>query len=190
MKICCIERRIVPLSWLHGTGLIADDFFSTVSDDSLLWIERSHAEEDESYKQIIPYVLVQNSAGDLLSYRRHGTEARLHGLYSCGIGGHIEECDRHESFASTVRAGLLRELAEELINFTEDSVDLMYKGLISDAASAVSRVHLGLVFTARCHAGFIPQPGEELTGMEWKTPEAVRVLRTEQWTTLALSCLV
>ncbi|MDR2807593.1 MAG: hypothetical protein LBB43_01140 [Spirochaetaceae bacterium] len=185
MKICCIKTTRVPEEWQHNEGLIACDFFSSVSDGDMLWIERPHAEHDESYKQIIPYVLVQNSAGELLCYRRRGTETRLHGMYSCGIGGHIEEGDRHESFALTVRAGMLRELSEELVNFTEGSVDLVYKGLINDASSAVSRVHLGLVFMAYCHTGFLPQGGEELSFMEWKTQEALCALPQERWSALA-----
>lgn len=189
MKICCIKTTKLPKEWLHNTGLLKADFFSSVSESDMLWIRRSCAENDESYKQIIPYVLVQNSMGEILCYQRHGNERRLHGMYSCGIGGHIEEYDRHDSFVLTVKAAMLRELSEELVNFTENSVDLIYKGLISDDTSAVSRVHLGLAFIAHCRDGFSPQAGEELSGLEWKSPEAVRLLRLEKWSDLALQCL-
>jgi predicted NUDIX family phosphoesterase len=188
MKICCVETRKLPPEWIGGTHALDVDFFSSVAD--MCWIERSQAETDAGYKQIIPYIIVQNTDEQFLCYQRHGTEQRLHGLYSCGIGGHIEEPDKRETSIETVRAGMLRELSEELGNFEPGLIDLVYKGIINETETAVGLVHVGLVYLAQCHAGYIPCPGEELAGMEWKEAEQLGTLKKEIWSDLAFTLIV
>jgi predicted NUDIX family phosphoesterase len=153
------------------------------------WVERSLAEKDPSYKQIIPYIIVQNSAGQFLCYPRHGAEERLHGYYSCGIGGHIDEVDKRESFAETVRVGMTRELSEEISNFAPELVELSFKGIINETESEVGQVHLGVVYLARCRGAYLPLPSEETGGMEWKTAEELASLEKELWSDLALGLL-
>jgi predicted NUDIX family phosphoesterase len=162
------------------------DFFETIRDSDLRWIERSEAETDPRYKQIIPYMVMRNSASRILCYPRHGSEQRLHGLWSCGIGGHIDEQDNRGVVAETVKTGMLRELSEELANFNPDMVNLMYKGIINEVDTPVGCVHLGLVYLASCNAGYTPEPSEETAGMEWKTVTQVQSLNLEQWSRLAL----
>jgi predicted NUDIX family phosphoesterase len=190
MKICCIETARLPASWI---GSIAVDFFSYFSVSDIHWIERSEAELNNAYKQIIPYVVVQSFDGlgaqRILCYPRHGTESRLHGLHSCGIGGHIDIQDARDTFEQTVITGMMRELSEELANFNEDLVDLVYKGIINDIETPVGQVHLGLVYTACCRSGYIPQPSQELAGMEWKTPQELQLITKERWSDLALALL-
>ena len=190
MKICCVETARLPESWIGTTIAIADDFFSCLSAEDISWIERSEAETDSSYKQIIPYIVVRQSTGSILCYPRHGTESRLHGLYSCGIGGHIDRQDAHDTFQQTVIAGMMRELGEELANFREDKVELVYKGIIYEAQTPVGQVHLGLVYTACCRPGYVPQPAEELAGMEWKTPGDLKLVKKELWSDLALELII
>ena len=190
MKICCVETARLPGSWIGKTTTIADDFFSCLSVKDISWIERSDAENDSSYKQIIPYVVVRQSTGNILCYPRHGTESRLHGLYSCGIGGHIDIQDAHDTFQQTVIDGMMRELREELADFREDKVELVYKGLIYEAETSVGQVHLGLVYTSCCLPGYVPQPAEELAGMEWKTPNDLRFAKKELWSDLALELII
>ena len=70
-----------------------------------------------NYKQLIPYVLLQKADGKFACYQRHGTEIRLHGKWSAGIGGHIDEPDQQTSLKATLETGMLRELKEELLDF-------------------------------------------------------------------------
>jgi predicted NUDIX family phosphoesterase len=107
-------------------------------------------------------------------------------LWSCGIGGHIDEDDNRGGFAETVKTGMLRELSEELANFNPNMVNLVYKGIINELDSPVGRVHLGLVYLALCKAGYTPEPSEETAGMEWKTIAQMQSLNMEQWSHLAL----
>ena len=189
MKICCVETRRLPGAWVNGAAAFAVDFFSCMSAADICWMERSAVENNNEYKQIIPYIIVQQNSGKILCYPRHGAESRLHGFYSCGIGGHIDFEDMQDTFEKTVIEGLKRELKEELAGFREDEIQLVYKGIINENETAVGQVHLGLVYTALCKAGYVPQPAEELAGMEWKTQEEARSLKKERWSDLALDLL-
>jgi predicted NUDIX family phosphoesterase len=189
MKICCVDTIKLPAAWTAGTAALAVDFFSFVSAVDIRWIERSEAETDSAYKQIIPYIVVRQSGGHILCYPRHGAESRLHGFYSCGLGGHIDLDDARGTFEETVAAGMTRELKEELADFREDRVELVYRGIINETESAVGQVHLGLVYTALCLGDYAPQPSEEIAGMEWKTPEELKLVRKELWSDLALELI-
>src|SRR3972149_6052734 len=76
---------------------------------------RGDVEEEPSLKQIIPYLVVRR-AGQYMLFRRTraGSEARLHDLYSVGVGGHISKTDV-DGAGDVVAAGLRRELEEELV---------------------------------------------------------------------------
>jgi predicted NUDIX family phosphoesterase len=107
------------------------------------FVERRHAETDWSFKQIIPYCLV--SCGDsifLLRRTKKGGEARLHGLLSVGVGGHINPAD--EEVGDVVEAGVERELAEEIVLEAPGTREPV--GIINDDASAVGSVHFGIVY--------------------------------------------
>src|SRR5205807_1321574 len=86
------------------------------SSAQLLYRNRTEAEQDKRYKQLIPYVLVMCD-GKIIRYRRGkgGQETRLHGLFSVGVGGHISDED-HGLFSSAVgyKEGMRREIMEEV----------------------------------------------------------------------------
>ena len=109
------------------------------------FVDRPEAEEDPSLKQLIPYcVLTHGSDIFLFQRRKQGTEARLHGNLSIGLGGHIGPED--DAADDLVFAGLHRELHEELLlpDFGPDAVRC--EGLCNDDSNAVGSVHAGLVF--------------------------------------------
>ena len=62
------------------------------------YMPRDLAEQDPSYKQLIPYCIFRHG-DDIFCYTR-GTaqgEARLHAKRSIGVGGHISTVDRDSS---------------------------------------------------------------------------------------------
>lgn len=107
---------------------------------------RSTVEEDPSFKQLIPYVVLQadvDGVKKIFQYTR-GTgqgEKRLHAKLSIGIGGHISREDADT--ADLYRSGMLRELTEETV--IEAAYDEELVGFIYDDTSPVGRVHLGVV---------------------------------------------
>src|SRR5213593_2530317 len=120
-RVLCFQRKLLEdLGLFQGISLEIDNYLPVVTSSShILYLNRSEAEQDRRYKQLIPYVLVICN-GKILRYRRGrgGQETRLHGLYSVGIGGHISEEDHglfskclgyHEGMMREVRGGVALE---------------------------------------------------------------------------------
>src|SRR5215475_11438045 len=103
-RVLCFERKLLEqLGVFQGLSLEVEKYLPVVtSSANLVYRNRSEAEQDKRYKQLIPYVLVL-CHGKILRYRRGrgGQETRLHGLFSVGVGGHISEED-HSLFSSGV----------------------------------------------------------------------------------------
>jgi len=102
---------------------------------------RGEAEHDPSWQQIIPYLLMRDGERLFLMQRtKAGSDARLHDLYSLGIGGHLNPED------GGVMGGLRREFHEEMVAEWEPEPRLV--GLLNDDDVLVGQVHLGVVFEA------------------------------------------
>ncbi len=185
MKIMCIEKNKLPSRIVDVTVASKEDIFELIKDSNISWIERPLAEKDIKYKQFIPYVLLEREDGLFACYQRHGTETRLHEKYSAGVGGHIDEPDNQNDARKTMETGMYRELSEELSNFQKNMIDLEYLGIINEVESEVGLVHIGIVFVAKCKAGYIPTAAYELKNMEWKTKDEISKLDKELWTELA-----
>src|SRR5258706_13976364 len=89
-RVLCFKRKLFEdLGVFQGLSLEVEKYLPVVTSPShLVYLNRSDAEHDRAYKQLIPYVLLICN-DRLLRYRRGrgGEETRLHGLYSAGIGG-------------------------------------------------------------------------------------------------------
>src|SRR5579859_1941293 len=145
-RVLCFERKLFEeLGVFQGLSLEVEKYLPVVTASTrLVYLNRSEAEMDKRYKQLIPYVLVI-CAGKILRYRRGkgGQETRLHGLFSVGIGGHISEEDSGLfSQAAGYQEGMRRELMEEVaIEEMKETV----VGLINDDSTEVGYVHFGVV---------------------------------------------
>jgi predicted NUDIX family phosphoesterase len=105
-------------------------------------VDRAPAETDSSLKQIIPYAIIRFGHQVYLVKRtKRQAEARLHDLYSIGLGGHISESVDETS--DVIRAALARELEEEM-NISGPS-QAKYVGIINDDTTDVGKVHLGIL---------------------------------------------
>lgn len=126
-----------------------------------LFLARPVAEESPAYKQIIPYVAVVR-ADEVFCTRRlnKGGEARLHGLMSLGVGGHINETD--ETGGDWLMNCLRREIEEEID--IADFGTLTLRGLINDNANEVGSVHLGFFFTLTTRGDVSVRETEKLEG--------------------------
>jgi len=145
-RVLCFERRLFEeLGVFQGLSLEVEKYLPVVTSPSnLQYVNRSAAELDKRYKQLIPYVLIL-CHGKILRYRRGkgGQETRLHGLYSVGIGGHISEED-HGLFSNDrgYQDGMRRELMEEV---AIDEVKDAPVAVINDDSTDVGYVHFGVV---------------------------------------------
>ena len=145
-RVLCFERKLLDeLGLFQGLSLDVEKYLPVVTSPSrLVYLNRSDAEHDKRYKQLIPYVLLICN-GRILRYRRGrgGQETRLHGLYSVGIGGHISDED-HGLFSNDLgyRDGMRRELREEVaIDEGKEST----VAVINDDSTEVGCVHFGVV---------------------------------------------
>src|SRR5258708_10754623 len=145
-RVLCFERKLLEeLGVFQGISLDVDKYLPVLTSAShLVYRNRSEAEQDKRYKQLIPYVLIL-CAGKILRYRRGrgGQETRLRGLYSVGIGGHISEED-HGLFSCGIgyQDGMRRELMEEVAIAEEKDADV---AVINDDSTEVGYVHFGIV---------------------------------------------
>lgn len=149
-RVLCFERKLLEqLGVFQGISPEVEKYLPTVTSSAhVLYVNRTDAEQDKRYKQLIPYVLVF-CHDRILRYRRGrgGQETRLHGLYSVGIGGHISEED-HGLFSSGqgYRDGMRRELLEEI---AVEEVNEAAVALINDDSTEVGYVHFGVVHVMR-----------------------------------------
>jgi len=145
-RVLCFERKLLEeLGLFQGLSLAVEKYLPVVTSPSrLVYLNRSEAELDKRYKQLIPYVLLLCN-GRILRYRRGkgGQETRLHGLYSVGIGGHISDTD-DGLFSKDVgyRDGMRREIMEEV---AIDPVEESAVAVINDDSTEVGYVHFGVV---------------------------------------------
>ena len=167
----------------------------TGSEDRVMALIRSHgefiprpeAENDPSYRQIIPYVAIVRADEVFATTRLNkGGEARLHGLMSLGVGGHMNEIDREGDWLMHC---LRREVDEEV--FLDDFGTLTLRGLINDASNEVGSVHLGFFFTLTTKGEVAVKETEKLTGGFVKIAElpALRE-RMESWSQIVIDELV
>ena len=146
-KVLVVKTEKLAKYISSRTGLLTEDREAML--DIIVkeheFIDRPAAEDDPSYKQIIPYVVLTQK-GQVFSTRRlnKGGESRLHGKVSIGIGGHINPVDETDR-RSVLMKGLERELDEEV--YIQRRGELVPRGFINDDGNGVGAVHLGLCFS-------------------------------------------
>lgn len=187
---------VVPTLLFHEIGHFqgfnpdVDRYLDTLLDPMhTRYLPRPEAEEDPSYKQLIPYCVFRHG-DDLFHYTRGSQqgEGRLHAKRSIGVGGHISTLDRDESDEPYL-AGMERELEEEIEITTAFSTKLV--GMINDDETEVGKVHLGVVHVFELDEPQV-QPREESMIDTGFTPIAdlMRDLdRFETWSQICLKYL-
>lgn len=116
--------------------------------ESMADMRRGNAEENQNYKQPIPYAVLQK--GDqVFAYKRlkKSGEKRLHDQLSIGVGGHMNAIEG-KHFWEAVAENLRRELTEELFISTTN-LNLEIVGLINDDLNEVGKVHLGVLLVVK-----------------------------------------
>jgi predicted NUDIX family phosphoesterase len=139
---------------------------------------------DRSWKQVIPYLVLRDGPRYLLMRRtRAGGDARLHDLWSIGVGGHVNPGD------DDLAGGLRREWREEIRAEFEPEFALV--GLINDDTTDVGSVHVGAVYVADARGRPVAiREADKLTGAFAHAAEVAGVLeQMETWSALAFAHL-
>ncbi len=177
-KVLCFESRLVEN--VQGLSTEVTRWFPLVTHpDNLVAIQRDEAEKNPRFKQLIPFVLVFRGQ-KILRYQRVGTESRLHGLYSIGIGGHLTDQD------ASYQEGMLREVREET---GLEPLAAKPVAVINDNSTEVGKVHFGIVH-------IMPNIPGTITGSELKHPQFIHPTKLgalsqyEHWSALCIQHLV
>lgn len=189
---------VIPASVIDRLGSFegfcgdVDRYLPTLmSPDNQTFLPRSQCESDPSFKQLIPYLILESDRSELRIFRyTRGlgqTESRLHSRQSIGVGGHIaiEDCDGNDPY----RTGMRRELEEEMIVpkiFSDEIV-----GLIYDASNDVGRVHLGVVHRIKVNELQVRPREADVTEAGFVSLEllAAGYERLETWSQLCVAAI-
>jgi predicted NUDIX family phosphoesterase len=148
------------------------------------FMRRRDAEDDPRHKQVIPYLVLRDGKRWFLMHRtRGGGDARLHDLWSIGVGGHLNPGD------GDVEGGLRREWAEEVVAAFEPAFEPV--GLLNDDTTPVGEVHLGVVFSTDAAGRSVSiRETDKLEGSFASTDEVAAVRDSmETWSRLVFDAL-
>ncbi|TWT52892.1 hypothetical protein Pla22_05200 [Rubripirellula amarantea] len=192
---------VIPESFIASIGTIegfekdVDRFLKPIlQSDQLSFQPRGPMEVDPTYKQLIPYVLMEytDDAGEvhLFTYTRGGGggESRLHAKRSVGIGGHISREDA-DGAGELYETGMRRELEEEVQLTSQYSEERV--GLIYDPSNDVGKVHLGVVHIFKLSEPRVQSNEDDLTDGGFVSLATLRQEsdRLETWSQLAIEAL-
>lgn len=188
-NVLTVKRKLIA-QFLPQNGITTENCDKMV--DIILseheFVPRPEAESDPSRKQIIPYVVVCRGDEIFVTRRlKKGGEARLHGLLSIGIGGHINpEADGDGN--DVLFRGMKREIDEEIS--IENMGKLTPRGIINDDLTEVGSVHLGLFFSLEISGEVQVKETEKLEGFWMKRSELKEMSPDmETWSQLVIQTL-
>lgn len=157
------KQLVADLSLTSGLTPLGIADLAAAGQKHLTIRQREHLENDATYRQIIPYIMVSVKGEDgivrFAPYVRTaaGGESKLHNNVSIGFGGHIDLADvaHIEStidLVETVAQAAMRELAEELrfVRLGDGETWEMPVGdigVLIDDSNEVGKVHMGVVLT-------------------------------------------
>jgi predicted NUDIX family phosphoesterase len=178
--VLVVPRHVLmPDPGWHGLRSSVGDEFEALVAEHGEFRPRGEVEPDRSWKQVIPYLVLRDGPRYFLMRRtRAGGDARLHDLWTIGVGGHLNPGD------GDLAGGLRREWAEEVVADFEPEFELI--GLINDDTTDVGSVHVGAVYVADARGrGVTIRETDKLAG-EFAEPGAVAMLvdRMETWSVL------
>ena len=205
---------VIPRAVLEGAGLLSavpgvlqapslDAKVTALVNKFGCFFPRDEMEIDETYKQIIPYMLFTHQKKVFVMQRSSGAgEQRLAGAYTIGIGGHVREtdCGREcDIFGRQIQGGALAvELA--LLGEREFNEEIAYEGwlggaqligLVNDDTNPVGRVHIGLVYVLRGPHDQISVRSELASGRLMDRDECFALRgQMETWSQFALDALI
>jgi len=145
-NVLVVRRSLLDqLGNFHGLNFEPEKYLAALlSRGNNFFSPRVQAEDDPTYKQIIPYALLAFENKVLYYVRgKKAGEQRLVAKGSIGIGGHMNETDESLFALNEQAAGVEREVNEEIKIDTQFEDRIV--ALLNDDTTEVGRVHLGIV---------------------------------------------
>lgn len=166
---------------------VADyDWYAQIIMQHKQFLPRGLVETDESFKQIIPYIVVMHGENIFVVQRRSSaSEQRLARLLSVGIGGHIRASDVS---SPDIFSWAAREWREEICY--DGAYQTTFLGFINDDSNPVGRVHFGAVYLVTLEQPAIAVRSELKTGALTPLRAIVQTSSFEPWSQLVLEHLL
>jgi predicted NUDIX family phosphoesterase len=186
-QILVVKRELIFQPEGPWTGLKQCDY------DWYLWAiehygqfhSRIAMEDDQHYKQIIPYLVFMHKDHVFVVERKQSaTERRLAGKTSIGIGGHIR---KEDILGSTIFDWAQREFHEEVSY--HDHFEFEPLGIVNDDRDSVGKVHLGFVFIVRGATSAISIKSELKQGTLVPLSSITDTTHFESWSQIILPYL-
>jgi predicted NUDIX family phosphoesterase len=181
------------LGSFHGLNFEPEKYLpALLSRGNNFFLPRAQAENDPSYKQIIPYALIAHR-DTVLHYVRgkKAGEQRLVAKGSIGIGGHMNDSDESLFAWDEVayRAGVEREVNEEIR--IDSPFEDRIVALLNDDTTEVGQVHLGVVHVFRLAEPRVEKREAMITNVAFLTKGELLARRDnlETWSQLCVDSL-
>ena len=194
-EILVVNRALFDeLGHFQGVNHSVEHYLPTLLDPANNhFMDRAAAEDDPSFKQIIPYSLFRHEGRYLHYFRgKSGGESRLHAQGSMGIGGHINPIDTREDHLgeATYMAGVTREIEEELVLAGDHPHRVV--ALLNDDSNSVGQVHLGIVHLFELTSDQVSANEDALADLQFRSLEELRgplYEGLESWTRFCVDSL-
>lgn len=196
--VLCLPADDVDFTVDPGFSTVSDGFIAAVNGRAVFKSRTEALEHDPSWKQVVAYAVVRRGNRFVAYVRRPtGSERRLHGLWSVGVGGHVNPGDLirpavvalpARTLMDAVRVAAAREVSEELgvaAAVLDGPVGVLYD---PDDPSGVGSVHVGVVYLFGVALGVAFSPSDDLDVVD-VDPSRVDSARFEGWSRLLLPFL-
>ena len=192
--VLVVRRALLEkIGIFHGLNFDVEKYLpALLSRENNFFMQRSLAELDPNFKQIIPYVLLVHN-GRVLHYVRgkKAGEQRLVSKGSVGIGGHMNNEDE-DLFTFDMAAyleGVRREVCEELN--VQSKFENRIVALLNDDTTEVGKVHLGVVHVFDLETDNVQKRESMITNVGFLTREELQARREnmETWSQICIDAL-
>jgi len=188
-NVLTVKRELIA-AYIPEKGITTEncDTMVVIILQHYAFLPRPDAENDPSHKQIIPYVVICRGDEVFVTRRlKKGGEARLHGLLSLGVGGHINP-ETDGCGADVLYRGMKREIEEEVS--IGNMGQMTPRGIINDDTTEVGSVHLGLFYTLEVTGEVKVLETEKLEGFWIKRAELADLSeQMETWSQFVIQAL-
>ncbi|MDZ7759623.1 MAG: NUDIX domain-containing protein [Desulfovermiculus sp.] len=192
-KVLCFERNDLPHKWLNNKLVlpIAEDIiYNKLNKLNKLWITRHKAENNEKYKQLIPYIVLYTNDKKIVCYQRKGIEKRLEEYWSIGIGGHIHQTDEtNVNILNTIKNCCIREISEEIKSINDFS-SLRFIAVINDEYTQVGKHHLGLLYLLNIKDIIKITTNNEISNFNLSNKTEIINYNLETWSIISIRYIV
>lgn len=182
------------LNRFQGINFKWDEYLKNIMlPDVIQFRSRGKMEDDPSFKQIIPYVIIQYD-DKLLHYTRgkKSGEKRLVSKGSIGIGGHVSNDDIslfHDEdlqLWEIYKAAVEREVFEELKINSEYEERIV--AVLNDDSNSVGQVHFGIVHLWTLNSPDVYKNEQQITQLEFISLSELKnkIDSLESWSAICL----